>query len=260
MSFTSNMKFAGMLGLGACVAICCERTQAGRYANFNQALIAAINEMPKGGGYSVRKDAFNALQNSVSLDGSGKLQLKCAGATPTFCTAATYLALLRAMQLYGIEPDVALSAKLAQVKQPDGVGIWGRWNSNGPAVARMLQQTAAGTSFINREKAGPGDFVKIFWNEHIGKKERGHLVVFIKWVTMPDGKQGMRFWSGNIPKGFGMKDVPLEQCKFMIFSRITKPQNLRRLGELGERDEWLASMLNREYSRAEVIKQLGIKQ
>jgi len=260
MSFTSYFSAAlsPALSFSAAVVLSVNCAQARSYANFNQAIIQAIGEMPKGGGYSVRKDAFNALQNSLAVDERGKLQIKSAQATPTFCTAATYLVLLRAMQLYGVEPDEQLSRQLVDVKQPDGTGIWGRWNSNGPGAARLLQQCAAGTSFIDRGKAGMGDFVKIFWNEHIGKKERGHLVVFIKWVKMPDGKPGMRFWSGNIPKGFGMKDVALEQCKFMIFTRITAPKKLAALQNLPARDEWLASMLNQAYTQKQLLDKLGI--
>jgi hypothetical protein len=63
--------------------------------------------------------------------------------------------------------------------QGDGVGIWGRWNANGPGTARLFEELHLGKNFTSFEEARPGDFMKIFWNDNIGGTESGHSVIYL---------------------------------------------------------------------------------
>ena len=57
-------------------------------------------------------------------------------ARATYCSGATYLVFVQAIQkllpVSGAEEPLAEA--LAIRGQPDGVGVWGRWNANGPAL------------------------------------------------------------------------------------------------------------------------------
>ena len=63
--------------------------------------------------------------------------------------------------------------------QRDGAGIWGRWNANGPGTARLFYELGLGRNFDDFEAAQPGDFMKIFWSEEVGRAEHGHSVIYL---------------------------------------------------------------------------------
>jgi hypothetical protein len=54
--------------------------------------------------------------------------------------------------------------------QPDGAGIWGRWNANGPGTARLFYELGLGRNFDDFGEARPGDFMKIFWSPELGTR------------------------------------------------------------------------------------------
>lgn len=223
------------------------------------------NKMPVGGGYSATKATVNHLAgNVVSWDLTNqRLCVTPQNARPSFCSAACYLVLLQALQTWEQHSGHKLTAEAWQafniaVDQPDGHGVWGRANANGPGFAKLVSDVGAGVNFTDLSLARPGDFLKIFWSPDIGAKERGHLVVYLG-AHKKNGRIYLRYWSANTPDGYGTKSVPLDQMHNLIFTRITAPQNFTKVTDLPNIDPLLESMLTREFSFAQVIKMCRIR-
>ncbi|MGJ8672109.1 hypothetical protein [Rubritalea sp.] len=226
----------------------------------NQNVISAINTMPSGGGYSTRSAAHNALSRSIGVN-SGGLLLSPKVARPSYCSGATYLVLLEMVKAAEARGEFKLSQQealaLCMTGQADGVNAWGRWNANGPGAAKMIHDLKLGYNFESYAKARPGDFMKIFWTDEIGKHEHGHLVVYLG-IHRHQEVDYVRFWSSNQPKGYGMKSVLKTSIKWAIFSRVTQLENIKRVDQLSVKDPFLADMLTHRFSRAEVRKKVGI--
>ena len=153
--------------------------------------------------------------------------------------------------------DFATLERLIIRNQRDGEGVWGRWNANGPGTARLFYELGLGRNFTDFNQAQPGDFMKIFWNKNVGRRESGHSVIFLGTVNRLDG-QYVRFWSSNIPHGYGEKEVPRSKIAFAIFSRLTNPANLTRIHSAPETDTYLASLLRKKSNFAEATQMCGL--
>ncbi|HEY5812165.1 MAG TPA: hypothetical protein VIT23_05900, partial [Terrimicrobiaceae bacterium] len=200
-------------------------------ADYNQVILEQIRTMPKGGGYATNLEAHTALASAVKVSESEHVRPELA--MPGHCSGATYLVFLKtldalqdtgALSLSGttwnaLVPRLRLDGKDTL---PDGESVWGRWNANGPGTARLFYQLGLGRNFTQFSAALPGDFLKIFWTDAVGKKERGHSVVFLG-LEVVDGVEIVRFWSSNRPDGFGQSSVPRKQIAFAIFSRLEHP-------------------------------------
>src|SRR5690606_36563004 len=124
----------------------------------------------------------------------------------SFCSSATYLLFCKVVERLQKNGKVssapALSRALADVGDKndviggklDGVGIFGHWNADGPGTAVLFERLKLGRSFSSFEDARPGDFLKIFWNEFIGKGERGHLVLYL---GQNEAGTAIEVWSSN---------------------------------------------------------------
>jgi hypothetical protein len=198
--------------------------------HLNQLVLDAIKKMPSGGGYATTAKAFESLRSARWVGSDGALAGDASRATPSFCSGATYLLFLEVIRTLQHKNELELSsaaaAALVSIHGPDGHGIWGRWNANGPGTARLFFELGIGKNFADFESAMPGDFMKIWWTSEIGKSERGHSVVFLGSVTDDQGIESVRFWSSNIPDGYGEKVVPRAKVKRMLFSRFEKPSAL----------------------------------
>ena len=147
--------------------------------------------------------------------------------------------MIAGLQREGAVPsDPALSQALAAVGDKtevihgrlDGVGIFGHWNADGPGTAVLFRRLDLGTNFSDYAKARPGDFLKIFWNEHIGKGERGHLVVYLGET---DDRSAIEVWSSQTENddgsaGYGVMRVEKSRIHRALFSRLERPANLVR--------------------------------
>lgn len=221
--------------------------------SYNAAILRAIGRMPRGGGYSTALAAHQGLEQSMELCGS-RLRLRPDQACPSYCSGATYQVFLFALADLGALQAGSLAGRggldeLLMRQQPDGQGVWGRWNSNGPGTASLFRETGLGVNFTNPTWARAGDFLKIFWNEHIGRREAGHSVVFLGWKDGPQGETYLRYWSSNQPGGYGVACVPLSKVRRMLFSRLSNPRAVDRLAGLGV-DAYLKSMLSVDGSPA----------
>lgn len=227
-------------------------------------LWAIQNSMPKGGGYSASPDTVNALVGNAVKWNEKKQRLEVfpLQAQPSFCSGACYLVLLKALQRWEQRTGQKLSAKAwkcfdISIDQKDGHGVWGRANANGPGLAKLVADTGTGINFTDYKSARPGDFLKIFWTNDIGRKERGHLVIYLGHEQR-NGNTYIRFWSANKPGGYGVKSEPISKMKHLIFTRITQPRNFNRVTKLPQVDKLLEAMLTQEFSIQELMDMCAI--
>jgi hypothetical protein len=226
--------------------------------DYNNLVLEQIKQMPQGGRYSVSHFAKIRLQSSAHFE-SGKFFILPSG--PSFCSGATYLVFIRtieALRARGeLHLDFATLERLIIRDQRDGEGVWGRWNANGPGTARLFHELQLGRNFDNFDQAEAGDFMKIFWSRQVGKNEHGHSTIFLGIENRPDG-QYVRYWSSNIPSGYGEKSVPRSKIAYAIFSRLQTPVNLARIISAPSVDTYLASLLRTRSSIPEAGTKCGL--
>ncbi len=228
--------------------------------DYNGLVLDQIKQMPQGGRYSVSHFAKIRLQSSAHFE-SGKFFILPSAASPSFCSGATYLVFIRTIEALRTRGDLHLDystlERLIIRDQRDGEGIWGRWNANGPGTARLFHELQLGQNFDNFDQAKPGDFMKIFWSRQVGKSEHGHSTIFLGTENRL-GVQYVRFWSSNIPSGYGEKSVPRSKIAYAIFSRLQNPANLARINSAPFVDTYLASLLRTRSSIAEAGTKCGL--
>jgi hypothetical protein len=228
----------------------------------NRLILNAIGRMPTGGQYATNAHANSRLAASIRCEADG-LTLSPDLAQPSYCSGATYLVFLAAVDQLARRGTITLGAEtlraLAVRGQRDGEGVWGRWNANGPGTARLFAEARLGRSFTDWSQARPGDFMKIWWNNEIGQRERGHSVIFLGTEQTATGPTVL-FWSSNQPDGYGRRSIPRSKVKWAVFSRFESPEAVANLATLPKRDAYLASMLTRPSTRAEVATQSGFRE
>ncbi|MEM6912172.1 MAG: hypothetical protein AAF555_11410 [Verrucomicrobiota bacterium] len=217
----------------------------------NQALVALAESYPEGGGYEASDAATNRLQKALQLRGQ-RLVVDPAAAFPAYCSGATYLVLVDHLASLPL-PPAAHRALLTRPAHPDGEGVFGRFNANGPGTAVLFHELGAGRSFTDPEEALPGDFLKLWWTEEIGKLERGHLVLYLG-----HDEETLTYWSGNQPEGFSRKTIPRARAQRLLFTRLTRPQAFAQAAQLPARNGFLADMLRRRFTWAQVAEQTGL--
>src|SRR5438046_8592716 len=228
--------FFTILGLASC----------GSFAgDCNALVLEQIKQMPQGGRYSVSHFAKIRLQSSAHFE-SGKFFILPSAASPSFCSGATYLVFIRTLEALRargqVHFDFVTLEQLIIRDQRDGEGIWGRWNANGPGTARLFHELGLGQNFDDFNQAKPGDFMKIFWSRQVGKSAHGRSTIFLGAENRL-GVQYVRYWSSNVPSGYGEKSVPRSKIAYAIFSRLQTPGNLARISGAPSVDSSLASLL-----------------
>ncbi len=231
-------------------------------APYNPLILQAIRTMPQAGGYSANHAATQRLGGAVSLDKVNGFTVTAAQAQPSYCSGATYLVFLKtidALARHGSVPanDRTFGALLIN-GQRDGEGVWGRWNANGPGTARLFHELGLGRNFSDFADARPGDFMKIFWSDAVGRREHGHSVIYLGTETV-NGVASVRFWSSNVGSGYSEKVVPRARISAAVFSRLTTPQNIEHAPDFAPRvDPYLAGLLTRDSNLAEVRRECGM--
>ena len=240
--------------------VCALTAQITFAGDYNSLVLEQIKQMPQGGRYSVSHFAKIRLQSSAHFE-SGKFFILPSAASPSFCSGATYLVFIRTLEALRargeLHFDYSTLEQLIIRDQRDGEGIWGRWNANGPGTARLFHELGLGRNFDNFDEAKPGDFMKIFWSRQVGKSEHGHSTVFLGMENRLD-RQYVRYWSSNIPSGYGEKSVPRSKIAYAIFSRLEIPANLARINNAPSVDTYLASLLRARSSIAEADSKCGL--
>ncbi len=230
-------------------------------APYNKLIIEQIHAMPSLGGYSAGHVATQRLSAATSLDSAG-ISVEADQATPSYCSGATYLVFLKTVGVLNRLGEVPLNEPAMQsllvTGQRDGQGIWGRWNANGPGTARLFYEMGLGRNFTDFSQAKPGDFMKIFWSNAVGRREHGHSVIYLGEETV-NGVESVRFWSSNIGVGYSEKVVPKKKISAAIFSRLTSPRNLSRAPSFEmATDPYLAGLLSKDSSLEEARHECGM--
>jgi hypothetical protein len=228
--------------------------------DLNGLILEQVKQMPQGGRYSLSRFAKIRLQSAAHFE-SGKFFILPSAASPSFCSGATYLIFIRTIEALRARRELHLDfATLDQLiirDQHDGEGIWGRWNANGPGTARLFHELGLGRNFDNFDQAQPGDFMKIFWSKQVGRSEHGHSAIFLGTGNRL-GVEYVRYWSSNIPSGYGEKSVPRSKIACAIFSRLQTPANLTQINDAPLVDSYLASLLRKRSSFAEATQKCGL--
>ena len=230
-----------------------------RGADLNALVLEQVRSMPDGGRYAANATALARFAQAVEVM-DGAICVRTEGTAPNFCSEATYLVFLKTIAALHYRPQLepaVLDALLLRDRQLDGHGVWGRWNANGPGTARLFYELGLGRNFDDFEQARPGDFMKIFWSREVGRRERGHSVVYLG-REVRDGVEVVRFWSSNTPAGYGEKAVPRARIAYAIFSRLEHPEALGRILELAPIDRYLAQLGFSSSSLSEVRTLTGM--
>jgi hypothetical protein len=255
--YLSGVKSVRLAILATALGLAAGAAFAGDY---NSLVLEQIKRMPNGGRYSVSHFAKIRLQSSAHFE-SGKFFILPSAASPSFCSGATYLVFIRTIEALRARGELRLDyATLEQLMirdQRDGEGIWGRWNANGPGTACLFRQLGLGQNFDNFNQAKPGDFMKIFWSRQVGRSEHGHSTIFLGTENHL-GVQYVRYWSSNIPSGYGERSVPRNKIAYAIFSRLQIPANLARITSAPSVDTYLASLLRTRSSISEACARCGL--
>jgi len=229
-------------------------------ANYNALVLEQMRKMPSGGKYSVSHFAKIKLQSAAHFE-SGKFFVIPTKPYVSFCSGATYLVFIKTIEELRdrgqLQLDFATLNQLIIRDQHDGEGVWGRWNANGPGTARLFYELGLGRNFSDFAQAQPGDFMKIFWSNNVGRSESGHSVIFLGTAQHPDGEY-VRYWSSNIGMGYGEKEVPRSKIANAIFSRLEMPANLVRINNAPATDNYLGSLLRKKSNFAEARQKCGI--
>lgn len=224
--------------------------------SFNDRVLKAVQEMPKKGGYVLTSVSPVKLRDAFSWN-MDELLITEAKAIPSYCTTATYIVFFKVLKSYWAEngyPAKEIQELYRANVESDGVRIWGRWNSNGPGTAKLFYDSGLGTNFDDLSKARSGDFLKIWWNDEIGKKESGHSVVYLS-----SDATSITFWSSNTSTdGYGIRTIPKTMAKRLLFSRLERPENAVNMMSQPSTDSFLESMLTRESTWKEVKSVTGV--
>ena len=227
---------------------------------YNNLILDQIRAMPTGGKYSASRAATIRLQSAAHFE-SGIFSVVPDAASPSYCSGATYLVFIKTIE--ALRARGALSLNYATLdsllirNQRDGEGIWGRWNANGPGTARLFHEMDLGENFDDFAQAQPGDFMEIFWSPEVGRSEHGHSVIYLG-MERKAGMDNVRFWSSNIPGGYGERSVPRTKIVHAIFSRLDAPANLSRAMTVPPVDKYLASLLSSRSSYEEAKAKCGM--
>ncbi len=241
--------------------------------DFNALILAETRAMPSGGGYDTTPATTAKLGGAIDLTPGDRLVLTPERAVPSYCSGATYFVFLRVVESLRISARISLPRGSIDALVPrdrptrpdrkpnewgprDGEGVWGRWNANGPGTARLFHELRLGRSFPDFASARPGDFLKIWWNEKIGARERGHSVIYLG-TSVANGVEMVRFWSSNQGLGYGTKEVPRSDIKRALFSRLEHPDRLARADALPPTDAYLYDLQTRDSTPAEMRARCG---
>jgi len=181
-----------------------------------------------GGGYFTGPKASPAESPiGYALSLFGHELLKPARKT-SFCTGATYSALVEALNfLYATSP-LALPAdhlEAIRMQEPDGgrredgVKFWGRWNADDTGADYALVQYAGAGQVIAPRDARAGDFMGISW-----KDGKSHSVIFLGWFVSKKAGRSMLVWSSQaVTNGLADYQVPLSRVAGVKIVRLTNP-------------------------------------
>lgn len=139
-------------------------------AEWQSTVVAAIDSFPSHGGYYTggKPNAQFSTTTWQGLHAAFQMSKKdlrpyfdAHKAQPSFCSSATYSALIKALTMWDKHNAISTTAWLNMkpyvgivdeintegIGQDDGEGFWGRANANGPSIAVLIHELGAGFSY-----------------------------------------------------------------------------------------------------------------
>ena len=273
-----------------------------RSGDFREIVISEIAEVEPYGGYSTKgttalfkQTAWKGLHKAFRMRG-GKPVIDLGKARPSFCSGAVYLLLTRSVLTWDtyvngggkISSDAWIAMKPYTMKgldyppQDDGVGLWGCANANGPGLAVALKKIGAAVNTVIDlrsayasdeeywsvwDSAEPGDFLKIFRTEAIGRSEKGHMVVYLgSQYAVRGGRRDdlIWYWSSNgsgesTAKGYYITSCYASEITRGVITKVADPAAFANAYtvEPTDEDKWLASLLrDKDATVAEMKKHI----
>ncbi len=166
------LRYRLALAIIATTAIAAAAAQGDNKVNqeWQQCVLAAVDSFPANGGYytgsrpndTFKKTAWKGLHQAYQMTlADPRPVFRQDLAQPSFCSSATYGALIKALLLWDTKGVISRQAWLFMKPfvgivdnmnekgfyQSDGQGFWGMMNGNGPAVAVLFHQLKAGFNF-----------------------------------------------------------------------------------------------------------------
>jgi len=221
---------------------------------WQKAIIAAIDSFPENSGYYTGRKAtadfpksawraFNEAYNMRLSDQRPNFQAR--KAYPSFCSMATYAALIQALIMWdtdgkisrqawiSLKPLMGITDGINQIgfNQNDGEGCWGRANANGPGIGVLVNDLKAGFSFTAFRGAKTEALKESKNEKYLSAEEWNNDPI---WQQAQPGDFMKIFWDRNETKGSdsgavigvnGNKDDEQEHGHSVIFLGIT-PEGL----------------------------------
>lgn len=199
------------------------KTPGGAECNekWQKLMMRVVEQFPEKGGYytggkpnaDFAKTAWQGLNEAYKLPhGAERAVFVQDLAQPSFCSSATYAALVKALTLWGddgkisrkawvnMKPYVGIKDELNPegFGQDDGEGFWGRANANGPGLGVLVNEMKAGFS-MTAYRGAKSDRNKESADEHYATDEEwcGNAI----WDAMLPGDIVKIFWNRNETKG-----------------------------------------------------------
>lgn len=267
----------------------------------------AMGSFADKGGYSTgrkiapgfKQTTWMGMDKAVTIEENGQVKIDTSQARPSFCSSAVYMLFLKSLFNWQTEFNHPISTQswinlkpytMPNSKYPiqdDGVGAWGMANANGPGFAVLINQLKMGknyyvglTSEYKKESARlkafeqgkPFDVIKMFWNDKVGKDERGHIGLYLGEQDELNPATGkidhyIYWWTSNgsktdINSGYGIGRATTDKIKRAIFTRITKPENIKNVENLNptDKNQFLSDIGSRlNADTKEVKEECGIK-
>ena len=243
------MKFLHNFLTLAVILITTATTHAGSDNRVNQqwqqCVLQAIDSFPQNGGYytgskpndTFKKTAWKGLHQAYQMTlADQRPVLNPSMAQPSFCSSATYCALIKALLLWDTDHKISREAWLFMKPyvgivdimnpkgyfQSDGEGFWGRMNGNGPAVAVTIHELKAGFNFTAYRGAKTAECKETPTEQYLTDDEwRNHPI----WQQAVPGDFMKIFWnrdddSGAIIGDNGVKGDLQEHGHSVIFMGI----------------------------------------
>lgn len=195
-------------------------------------------------------------------------------ARPSFCSSAVYMLFLKSLSIWSTQYNHSISYlswtnlkpyTMPNEKYPiqqDGEGAWGMANSNGPGFAVLINKLKMGSNYyvglpseysssnerISAFKQGRRyDVIKMFWNDNVGKDERGHIGIYLgmqEKLNPSTNKQELYvyWWTSNgsktdINAGYGIGCAPVSKIRRAVFTRITNPKSINNVENIVPTDK-----------------------
>lgn len=184
---------------------------------WNDEMIKTVSEFPEKGGYykglkpkpPFTKTTWQGLSDAFKMRHIDTFpDIDPNEATPSFCSSASYLALIKTLCDYDVKKHISKASwinlkpytgvedeiNIDAYYQDDGYGCWGRGNANGTGIGVLVHELGAGHSLTaykgaatDKNKETPGEI-------RMSEEEWGALDI---WTKARPGDLMKIFWDNN---------------------------------------------------------------